>query len=68
MEGALDPPRTPATILGCMWRKHFPDLVDLGDGRWEPAWSWQRYALGEDDDKANKQERVLADFRVSVSQ
>jgi hypothetical protein len=68
MSGALDPPRTPANILGCLCRKHFPGLVDLGDGRREPAWTWARYALGSDDEQANKQQRVLADFWVSVSQ
>lgn len=67
MSGALDPPRTPATVLGCLCRKHFPGLVTLKDGKREPAWSWKRYELAADDEQDNKQERVLADFWVSVS-
>ena len=41
--------------------------MDLKEGRWESAWSWDRYKLGSDDEQDNKQERVLADFWVSVS-
>jgi hypothetical protein len=41
--------------------------VDLKEGRWEPAWSWERYKLGSDDEQ-DKQEWVLADFWVSVSE
>jgi hypothetical protein len=48
--------------VGCLCRKHFPGLVYLKEGRWEPAWSWDRYKLDSDDKQDNKQERVLADF------
>ena len=58
----------PATVLGCLCRKHFPGLVDVKEGRWEPAWAWDRYKLGSDDEQDNKQEWVLADFWASVSQ
>jgi hypothetical protein len=68
LSGALDPPRTPATILGCLCRKYFPGLVNIGDRKREPAWSWDRYALAMDDQQHNKQERVLAEFWVSLSQ
>jgi hypothetical protein len=49
LSGPLDPPRTPATVLGCLCRKHFPDLVDMGDEKLEPAWTWKRYAKATDD-------------------
>jgi hypothetical protein len=67
LSGALDPPRTPATVLGCLCRKHFPGLVDIGGGTMELAYSWKMYEKATDDEQPNKQERVLADFWVSVS-
>jgi hypothetical protein len=54
--------------MGCLCRKHFPGLVKLKDGTWSPAWSWDRYKLGSDDEQDNKQEWVLVEFWVSVSQ
>jgi hypothetical protein len=42
--------------------------VDLGDDKWELAYSWDRYQLAPDDQNRNKQEWVLAEFWVSLSQ
>jgi hypothetical protein len=68
LSGALDPPRTPASVLGVLCRKYFPSLVDLGDDKWEPAYLWDRYQLAPDDQNCNKQEQILAEFWVSLSQ
>ena len=62
LSGALDPPRTPATVLGCLCRKHFLGLVDLKEGRWELAWSWDRYKLGLDDEQETSRSRFWRTF------
>lgn len=59
------PVRAPPTILGTLCRKYFPGLVELASGAREPATTWDRYALGEDDTYRNPQERILAEFWVS---
>jgi len=61
------PLRSPATVLGVLCRKWFPGIVELPSKAREPAYTWDRYALGEDDQYRNKQERILAEFWVSSS-
>ena len=61
--------RTPASILGVLCRKWYPGIVQLSEEPvvQEPASNWDRYALVTDDTYRNKQERVLAEFWVSLS-
>jgi hypothetical protein len=61
------PSHSPASILGVLCRKWYPGIVELTLGGREPAFSWDRYALASDDHYCNKQDRVLAEFWVSLS-
>jgi hypothetical protein len=58
--------RSPTSILGVLCRKWYLDIVELTPGG-EPAFSWDRYALAPDEHYRNKQDRVLAEFWVSLS-
>ena len=62
------PACTPASILGVLCRKWYPGIVQLSEEPVvrEPASNY-RYALVMDDTYRNKQERVLAEFWVSLS-
>ena len=61
--------RTPASVLGVLCRKWYPGIVKQSEEPVvrEPASNWDRYALATDDTYRNKQERVLAEFWVSLS-
>ena len=61
------PARTPASILGVLCRKWYPGLVNVSEDVREPTYTWDRYQLAPDDRYRNKQERVLAEFWVSLS-
>ena len=61
------PARSPASILGVLCRKWYPGLVNVSEDVREPAYTWDRYQLAPDDRYRNKQERVLAEFWVSLS-
>jgi hypothetical protein len=59
-------------ILGLLCKKHFPGLVEKGDNQWEPAWTFDHYALVEDVTDPNgircrnKADRVITELRVSL--
>lgn len=61
------PLRSLASLPGVLCRKWYPGTVELPSGNREPAYTWDRYALAEDDQYRNKQERILAEFWVSLS-
>ena len=39
------PARNVIGILGLLCKEHFPGLVRKGDQDWEPAWTFDHYAL-----------------------
>ena len=51
----------------CFVQEMVPSLVNMSEDVREPAYTWDRYQLAPDDRYRNKQERVLAEFWVSLS-
>jgi hypothetical protein len=63
----IKPPRSYASILGCLLRRNFPGIVKLPSGGRSVAWSWEhyRYAKKPSNEFRDMQEKVQLLFWVS---